>query len=79
MMRSDNHWVSWSVANDAHIEPELSLANHPGMRRMGSLADRFPWIGWRGVFARDPEGNSVEFVSDDASVSPDEWKAGTVN
>lgn len=27
----------------------------------------FPWIGWRGVFVRDPEGNQVELV---AAVEP---------
>jgi catechol 2,3-dioxygenase-like lactoylglutathione lyase family enzyme len=23
----------------------------------------FPWIGWRGVFTRDPDGNTVELVA----------------
>ena len=27
----------------------------------------FPWIGWRGLFFQDPEGNTVELV---ASVGP---------
>lgn len=26
----------------------------------------FDWIGWRGVFTNDPEGNTVELVSHDA-------------
>jgi catechol 2,3-dioxygenase-like lactoylglutathione lyase family enzyme len=30
--------------------------------------EEFPWIGWRGIFVRDPEGNTVELVSYDASV-----------
>lgn len=25
----------------------------------------FPWIGWRGVFVNDPEGNTVELVAYD--------------
>ncbi|MEM1235416.1 MAG: VOC family protein [Pseudomonadota bacterium] len=25
--------------------------------------EHFDWIGWRGVFIRDPEGNTVEFVA----------------
>lgn len=29
---------------------------------------RFGWIGWRGVFTRDPEGNTVELVAYDASM-----------
>jgi catechol 2,3-dioxygenase-like lactoylglutathione lyase family enzyme len=28
----------------------------------------FGWVGWRGVFARDPEGNTVELVAFDASL-----------
>ncbi len=27
----------------------------------------FDWIGWRGVFFRDPDGNTVEFVAKDPS------------
>ena len=26
----------------------------------------FPWIGWRGVFTTDPEGNTVELVAYDS-------------
>lgn len=29
--------------------------------------EHFPWIGWRGIFTRDPEGNTVELVAYDAS------------
>ena len=25
--------------------------------------EEFPWIGWRGVFTQDPEGNTVELVA----------------
>ncbi len=28
----------------------------------------FDWIGWRGVFILDPEGNTVEFVAADKSL-----------
>lgn len=28
----------------------------------------FGWIGWRGIFALDPEGNTVELVAYDASL-----------
>ena len=28
----------------------------------------FDWIGWRGVFTKDPEGNTVELVAYDASL-----------
>jgi len=29
--------------------------------------EHFGWIGWRGVFTEDPEGNTVELVAYDAS------------
>ena len=29
----------------------------------------FAWIGWRGVFTTDPEGNSVELVAYDAGLA----------
>ena len=28
----------------------------------------FDWIGWRGIFITDPEGNTVEFVAADTSL-----------
>lgn len=31
--------------------------------------EEFPWIGWRGVFTSDPEGNTIELVAHDES-----WK-----
>ena len=35
--------------------------------------EHFGWIGWRGVFTQDPEGNTVELVAHHASLqaSPD--------
>nr|WP_170539896.1 VOC family protein [Ruegeria arenilitoris] len=30
--------------------------------------ERFGWIGWRGVFTTDPEGNTVELVAYDGSM-----------
>lgn len=29
----------------------------------------FPWVGWRGIFTTDPEGNTVELVAYDPAVS----------
>lgn len=29
--------------------------------------ERFGWVGWRGIFTADPEGNTVELVAHDAS------------
>ena len=33
--------------------------------------EEFAWVNWRGVFTADPEGNTVEFVAYDPSVSVD--------
>lgn len=30
--------------------------------------EEFGWIGWRGIFAKDPEGNTVELVAHDQSM-----------
>jgi hypothetical protein len=31
----------------------------------------FPWVGWRGLFVQDPDGNTVELVAYDASLLDD--------
>ena len=31
--------------------------------------EEFAWVKWRGVFTRDPDGNTVEFVAHDPAVS----------
>lgn len=33
--------------------------------------ERFGWIGWQGIFTRDPEGNTVELVAHDPSLKDD--------
>ena len=33
--------------------------------------EEFAWIGWRGVFTKDPEGNTVELVARDPEYSKD--------
>lgn len=30
--------------------------------------EHFAWVGWRGIFTEDPEGNTVELVAFDASL-----------
>ena len=30
--------------------------------------ETFGWVGWRGVFTEDPEGNTVELVAYDDSI-----------
>ena len=36
----------------------------------------FDWIGWRGIFTKDPEGNTVELVAYDASLLSDAAVSG---
>ena len=33
--------------------------------------ETFSWIGWRGVFLTDPDGNTVELVAYEASLLDD--------
>ena len=33
--------------------------------------EHFGWIGWRGIFTQDPEGNTVELVAYDAAMLVD--------
>lgn len=32
--------------------------------------EEFPWVGWRGIFTEDPEGNTVELVAYDPAIGP---------
>lgn len=41
-------------------------------QQISYTVQHFDWVGWRGVFAKDPEGNTVELVAFD----PD-WTGGT--
>jgi catechol 2,3-dioxygenase-like lactoylglutathione lyase family enzyme len=62
---SSLHHVALTVSADEQPRVEAWL-------RAQGLSPRtqdFPWIGWRGLFVTDPEGNTVEFV---ASVGADQ-------
>ncbi len=37
-------------------------------RGLAPRVETFGWVGWRGVFLRDPEGNTVELVAHDPSL-----------
>ena len=43
------------------------------LKRMGLpvRVEDFPWIGWRGVFTEDPEGNTVELVAKVSDPQPE--------
>lgn len=52
-----------------HIALSLSQADQQAAcrwfdaREIGYRIEEFRWIGWRGVFLTDPDGNTVELVS----------------
>ncbi len=58
-----------------HLAFEIDLSSiEPEKRRLESLGVEikpveFGWVHWRSIFFQDPEGNMVEFVAYDESVS----------
>lgn len=52
-------------AEQAAAEAWLELQNVP------YRIEVFPWVGWRGVFVDDPDGNPVELVAYDATLLDD--------
>lgn len=57
-----------------HIALSLPFAEQDAVRRWYDQigqpyrVERFGWVGWRGVFTQDPEGNTVELVAYDAAM-----------
>ena len=62
--RSSLHHLALSVRYEEQdaIMAWLEAQNIPFQTQI------FDWVGWRGIFIRDPEGNTVEFVAADASL-----------
>ena len=56
--------IDWE-AQEAAVEWYLQCGLNP-------VVQRFDWIGWRGVFVRDPDGNTVELVAKDQG-----WSEGS--
>ena len=57
--RSSLHHIALSLT---HADQERAIAWY---QRIGQpfRIEHFAWIGWRGVFTSDPEGNTVELVA----------------
>ena len=57
-----------------HVALSLSFAEQQAVMDWYDAKDidyhveEFTWIGWRGIFTKDPEGNTVELVAHDASL-----------
>ncbi len=62
------HHFALTVAYDRQDAAVAWLA----ARRLAPRVEVFPWIGWRGVFIQDPEGNTVELVARDPGWKPSE-------
>lgn len=57
--RSSLHHVALTIDAAEQVAAERFLVGEGLPCRI----EDFPWIGWRGVFTRDPEGNTVELVA----------------
>lgn len=57
--RSSLHHVALSLTEEAQ-RAAISWYERIGQPHR---VEEFEWIGWRGVFTNDPEGNTVEFVA----------------
>lgn len=58
-LRSSLHHLALTVDWDA----QEAAAAHLEAQGLFARIERFDWIGWRGVFTVDPEGNTVELVA----------------
>ena len=62
--RSSLHHIALSLP---YAEQEAAMAWYEA-RSQSYRVELFGWIGWRGVFTEDPEGNTVELVAYDADL-----------
>ncbi|MEM6848158.1 MAG: VOC family protein [Pseudomonadota bacterium] len=44
---------------------QAAAMRHFDCHAIAHRVEEFPWIGWRGLFVTDPEGNTVELVAAD--------------
>lgn len=61
---SSLHHIALSVAFD---EQDAALAWFE-THGLPCRVEHFGWVGWRGIFTQDPDGNTVELVAFDASL-----------
>lgn len=67
------HVETGSASSLHHLALSLPYAEQDAVMRWYEEIDQpyrvehFGWIGWRGVFTQDPEGNTVELVAYDPS------------
>jgi catechol 2,3-dioxygenase-like lactoylglutathione lyase family enzyme len=57
--QSSLHHIALGIAAADQAGAEVWLAE----QGCPTHYETFPWIGWRGLFTRDPDGNTVELVA----------------
>ena len=63
--RSSLHHLALTILSEEH---EAVLAHYQALG-LPHRVEHFDWIGWKGIFTDDPEGNTVELVA-----YSDDWK-----
>ena len=58
-LRSSLHHLALSLP----WEEQEAAADWLTQQGFDAKFQRFPWAGWRGLFTRDPDGNTVELVA----------------
>jgi catechol 2,3-dioxygenase-like lactoylglutathione lyase family enzyme len=66
-VRSSLHHLALSLPREEQDAAQAWL----DQRAIPYRVEEFAWIGWRGVFLEDPDGNTVELVAYDASLLDD--------
>ncbi len=62
--RSSLHHLALTLARAEQAAAEAWLQR----QELPYRVEEFPWMGWRGLFVTDPDGNSVELVAYDAGL-----------
>lgn len=60
-LQSSLHHLALTISRD---EQDAAIKWYEA-KGIACRVQTFPWIGWRGVFVNDPEGNTVELVAYD--------------
>lgn len=61
---SSLHHIALAVSRSDQDEAERWFAENG----IDTRIEEFAWVGWRGLFVSDPDGNTVELVASDLSV-----------
>lgn len=62
--QSSLHHLALTIS---YYEQEAAMAWYDSLAQPYRV-EHFGWVGWRGIFTEDPEGNTVELVAYDASL-----------